>query len=156
MYTGEVPYQSLAYFNSTYLGFAEDLAFTVLDFNEYLGDKLFYFHVENDFGKLLWGNVPVFKNFNLLGFFNAGRSFSNNSSINLANGRPYEITNGIYAEAGFSISRILDILRVNFGWRLNNFKNGRNFDVTLTADVFKLFPSFVVKNIFKNFLFREL
>lgn len=129
--SGEVPYQDLIPFNTSFLGFSESMAFYTMDYNEFLGDKLYYFNIENNFGKLLWGGIPFFKSFDLIGFFNIGRSEITNSNFNLAATKNFSSTKGIFTEAGFGIGRILDILRLNFAWRLNNYNEGKNFVMTL-------------------------
>ncbi len=130
--TGDVPYQDLAYFYTTFLGFAETMSFYTMDYNEYLGDKLYYLHFENNFGKLLWGNLPVLKSFNLITFVNLGRSELSNSNYNFIASKNFSVTNGIFTEAGFGIDRIFDFIRLNFAWRLNNYKDDRNFTLSLT------------------------
>lgn len=126
---GTVPYQSLLHFPIHFRSEPENLAFIVTDYNEYLGDKVYYINIENNFGRLLWGNVPYIKNLDLIGFFNAGKSeISGNNKSSLSQ-YPFETstTDGIFMEAGFGIGRIFEICRLNFGWRLNNYKEGKNF-----------------------------
>jgi len=130
--TGVVPYQDLAYFYTRFLGFARTMSFYTMDYNEYLGDKLYYLHFENNFGKLLWGNVPVLKSLNLITFVNLGRSELSNSNYNFIASKNFSITDGIFTEAGFGIDRIFDFIRLNFAWRLNNYKDDRNFSLSLT------------------------
>jgi hypothetical protein len=131
---GYVPYQDLAAFPTMLHTEPENLGFTVMDYNEYLGDKIFYLNIENNFGRVLWGNIPYIKSLDLIGFFNAGKS--NISSHNKSSLYDYPFntstTDGIFTEAGFGIDRILEIARLNFGWRLNKFKNGNNFFVILS------------------------
>ncbi len=119
--SGAVPYQSLLYFRSNTGTLDAPLGFTALTYQEFLGDQIFYFNFENNFGKLIWGNVPIIKKFNLIGLFSMGRNFISSSNYNLAATKDFTISNGIYMEAGFGISRILDIFRLDFAWRLNNF-----------------------------------
>lgn len=119
--SGSVPYQSLLYFRSNTGTLDSPLGFTALKYQEFLGDQIFYFNFENNFGKLVWGNIPVLKNFNLIGLFSMGRNFISTSNFNLAASKNFTISDGVYMEAGFGISRILDIFRLDFAWRLNNF-----------------------------------
>ena len=129
---GTVPYQDLAFFSTRAHISPELMAFIVMDYNEYLGDRLYSFSFENNFGRILWGNVPLIKRFDLIGFFNAGKTeITGSNSRFLANGYPFNpsVTDGIYMEAGFAIDKILEIGKVNFGWRLNNYKEGKNFFV---------------------------
>jgi hypothetical protein len=129
---GTVPYQDLAFFSTRIHINPENLPFIVMDYNEYLGDRVFYFNLENNFGRILWGNVPIIKRFDLLGFFNAGKTeISNSNRIFLEKGYPFNpsVTDGIYMEAGFAIDKILEIGKTSFAWRLNNLKDGKNFFV---------------------------
>jgi len=131
---GIVPYQDLAYFHTLIRTEPENLAFVVMDYNEYLGDKLFYLNVENNFGRILWGNIPYIKSLDLIGFFNAGRSDISGQNKSSLSNYPYETstTDGIFMEAGFSIDKILEIGRINFGWRLNKLKQARNFFIVFS------------------------
>jgi hypothetical protein len=128
---GSVPYQDLAYFSVFNPISPDNLSFVTMDYNEYLGDKLLYLNFENNFGRILWGNVPFLKRFDLIGFFNAGKSDISNSNKMMLSNYPFNpsVTDGIYMEAGFSIDKIFELIRANFGWRLNNFRQGKNFGV---------------------------
>jgi len=129
---GTVPYQDLAFFNTRSHISPELMPFIVMDYNEYLGDKLYFLNLENNFGRILWGNVPLIKRFDLIGFFNAGKTeISNSNRKFLGNGYPFNpnVTDGTFMEAGFAIDKILEISKLTFSWRLNNFKSGKNFFV---------------------------
>ncbi len=135
--TGEVPYQSLLYFDASYGSINYDNIFKAMKYNEFRGDKIYYFNFENNFGKLLFGNIPLIKKFNLIGFFSAGRNEISNSNYQLAAFKNFTVSKGIYMEAGFGISRILDIFRVDFAWRLNNFYQDKyRFFLNLSEDTF--------------------
>ncbi|MGB9697530.1 MAG: DUF5686 family protein [Ignavibacteria bacterium] len=131
-YSGTVPYQSLAYFNTSVHGFSSEYAFVTMEYNEFLGDRIYYGNIENNFGKILWGNIPILRNFDLIGFLNLGRSFISEENLMLAKNNSSLITNGIFVETGFGIGNILDLFRINFGWRLNNFNSGKNFKFSLS------------------------
>lgn len=129
---GTVPYQDLANFSTRSHISPELMAFIVMDYNEYLGDRLFSFNIENNFGRILWGNVPILKRFDLIGFLSAGKTeISNSNRIALNSGYPFNpsTTDGIYMEAGFAIDKIMEFQKVSFAWRLNNLKAGKNFFV---------------------------
>ncbi|HAY33985.1 MAG TPA: DUF5686 family protein [Ignavibacteria bacterium] len=135
--TGQVPYQSLGYFNSRSGTIDTDVIFLSTAYNEFRGDRIYYLNFQNNFGKMLWGGVPVLKNFNLIGFFNAGRNFISEENYELAAFKDFRISDGLYMEAGFGISRILDIFRVDFAWRLNNpYKDNRRFVMNLSVGTF--------------------
>ena len=134
--SGEVPYQNLAYFNANTGGLNLPIGFKAMRYQEFLGDKLYYLNFENNFGKLLWGNIPFINRFNLIGFYNIGRAEIRDSNWQLAAFKNFSVTKGYYHEAGFGISGILDMFRVDFAWRLNNFLDGHNFHVVLSLDSF--------------------
>ena len=134
--SGEVPFQNLAYFNANTGGINLPVGFKTMEYQEYLGDKLYYLNFENNFGKLIWGNVPFIKRFNLIGFYNAGRVEIRESNRLLAAFKDFSVTEGFFHEAGFGIGGILDLFRIDFAWRLNNLVDGRNFQVVLSLDSF--------------------
>lgn len=135
--TGQVPYQSLAYFAAASGTLDFNNTFKAMKYNEFLGDRIFYLNIENNFGKLLWGSIPVLNNFNLIGFFNAGRNEISDENFQHAAFKNFSISKGVYMEAGFGISRILDIFRFDFAWRLNNPYHGHTrFFMTLSSDTF--------------------
>jgi hypothetical protein len=135
---GTVPYQDLAYFSTRSHISPELMPFIVMDYNEYLGDKLFFLNLENNFGRILWGNVPLIKRFDLIGFFNAGRTeISSSNRIFLNNGYPFNpsTTDGLYMEAGFAIDKIFELGKTSFAWRLNNLKEGKNFFIIFSFNL---------------------
>lgn len=133
---GTVPYQSLAYFNANPGGINPALNFKAMDYQEFLGDKLYYLNFENNFGKFFWGNIPVLNNLNFVAFYNAGRSEIRQSNYDLSIYKGFSATNGIYQEAGVGVGGILGLFRLDFAWRLNNYKEGRNFRVVFSSDNF--------------------
>jgi hypothetical protein len=129
-FNGDVPYQSLGYLRR-YLESFSDFHFNTSVYQEFIGDKIYYLHLKNNFGKLLWGFIPVLNNFDLSGILNIGRTEISDGNKNLNSYYNILPSNGYYAEAGFSIDNILDILNLNFTWRLNNFRTGSNFNFTV-------------------------
>lgn len=123
--TGQVPFQSLSFFKANTGTIDIGPGFSALSYQEFLGDKIFYFNFENNFGKILWGWLPLISKWNLIGFFNAGKNEISDDNYKLAAFKDFRISNGIYMEAGFGVSRILDLFRVDFAWRLNNFEKDR-------------------------------
>lgn len=134
---GQVPYQSLAYFNANSGTIDVNTYFKAMSYNEFLGDKLWYFNLENNFGKLFFGNVPVLKDFNFIGFFGAGGVTVTKQNYELAAFKDFKTTQGVYMEAGFGISRILELFRLDFAWRLNNpYTNNQRFFFNFSVDTF--------------------
>ncbi|MBN1634684.1 MAG: carboxypeptidase-like regulatory domain-containing protein [Ignavibacteria bacterium] len=129
--TGEVPYQNLAYFNVA--GFSNSLYLNFYGMNngEFLGNKLYYVNLENNFGRWLWKDISIIKNLDLIGFLNAGKSEISESNYNIAAYKNFSETDKWYFETGFGLGNILSVFRLNFAWRLNNFKDGNNFKILL-------------------------
>jgi hypothetical protein len=128
---GEIPYQDLGYFD-IYSNPSNDRVYVVMNYRDYYGDKLIYFLFENDFGKLFPPSVPLLKSINLIGFFNAGRSYLNSSSKILSPNQELEATRGYFMEAGFVLANLMDFVDFYFGWRLSNYKEGKNFNFYLS------------------------
>ena len=135
-FSGDVPYQYLGYFTVPTISNSVTELFYTMNYREYAGDRLYRINFENDFGKLIFGNIPILKKFSFIGFFNAGRSFMSDRNSFLLPDKALYSTDGIYAESGFAIGRILEVMRVNFAWRLNNYKPGENFRMLVTIDGF--------------------
>ena len=133
IFSGEVPFQSLGYFNSTTSVLDKDFSFRTMDYQEYLGDRIYYFNFENNFENIFWAKAPLIGKFSLIGFFSAGKSEISASNLKLAASKNFSGTKDIFMEAGFGISGILDILRCDFAWRLNNKIPGRNFRFSVTG-----------------------
>jgi len=136
VYSGDVPVQSLAYFNSSSSFLNKELSFKAMKYREFLGDKLYFLNFENDFGNILWSRVPFFKKLSLIGFFNAGKSEISPSNLILAASKTFTVTDKVYYEAGFGLDGILSIIRLDFAWRLNNKVTGRNFNFSISLDGF--------------------
>ena len=134
---GDVPFQSLAYFKTNTGTLDIGMGFYALEYQQFLGDRLYYLNFNNNFGKLLWGGIPFMSNWNLVGFFNAGRNEISNSNYQLAAYKSFTVSNNIYMEAGFGISRILDVIRIDFAWRLNNlYDNANKTFISVSLDTF--------------------
>jgi len=120
--SGDVPFQKLAHFDIAVPGFNSPLAFRSMGYQEFLGDRIYYFNFENNFGKVIWGSIPFLKKFNLIGFAN----FAKNDGIRKIN--------GTFIETGFGIGGILDLFRLDFGWRLTNRVAGKNFRLVIVLE----------------------
>ena len=103
---------------------------------EFLGDKIWYINLENDFGKYLIGNIPVIKKLTFSGIVNLGKAEISRNNFDLSSYKKYSETDGIFVEAGFSVGRIFEILKTTFTWRLNNFNTGNNFNFQLILNGF--------------------
>ena len=134
--SGDVPYQNLSvFYNPSILNSTQYLFYT-MNYREYLGDRILRLNLENDFGKLIFGNIPFLKKLSFLGFVNVGRAFISDNNYMLSPSKNYSATDGYFVESGFGIGRIFDIIRVNFAWRLSNYRQGENFSETVIIDGF--------------------
>lgn len=132
IYSGDIPYQSLAYFNSTSAVWDNDFSFKTMRYREYLGDKIFFLNFENNFRNILFSNISFIKRLELVGFLNAAKSGISNSNSSLASYKNFSVLNSIFCEAGFGIKGILELIRADFAWRLTNRIKGRNFSFSLS------------------------
>ncbi|MFI5145097.1 MAG: DUF5686 family protein [Ignavibacteria bacterium] len=130
--SGDVPYQYLSYFNSTSALWDKDFSFKTMGYREYLGDKIFFLNFENNFRNILWSKISFMKKLELVGFFNAAKSDITNSNLALASYKNFSVLDKIFCEAGFGIKGILELIRVDFAWRLTNRIKGRNFNFSLS------------------------
>jgi hypothetical protein len=131
-YSGNVPYQSLAHFNSTSAPWDRNLAFKTMSYREYLGDKIYYLNLENDFANLLWSKIKFIRKWSLVIFANIAKSEITAGNYQLSSFKDFSTTDSFYAEAGFGIANIFDLIRLDFAWRLNNQIPGRNFNFSFT------------------------
>ncbi len=132
IYSGDVPFQSLAFFNSTSAVWDKDFSFKTMGYREYLGDKIYYLNFENNFRNILWSKIPFLKKLDLIGFFNAGKSEISSSNLFLASYNNFSTLDKIFCEAGFGIKGIFELIRIDFAWRLTNRVKGRNFNFSLS------------------------
>ncbi len=132
IYSGNVPYQTLAHFNAATSPWDRRLSFKTMNYREYLGDRIYYFNLEDNFRNILWSKIKFMKKWELIGFFNAAKSEITNGNYERSAYKDFSTTDGFYAEAGFGIANIFDLLRLDFAWRLNNRVSGRNFSFTVS------------------------
>lgn len=132
IYSGNVPYQSLAGFNATSAKFDKYLSFKTMGYREYLGDKIYYLNLEDNFGNFLWSKIKFIRRWNLLGFVNIAKSEISAGNFALASYKNFLTTDNFFAETGFGISNVLDLFRLDFAWRLTNKIGGRNFNFSIS------------------------
>ncbi len=123
---GTVPYQDLLYFD-VFKSADDAMTFAAMDYNEFAGTQLAYFNIENNFGKFFPRSIPLLNTIDFILFFNAGRSLISDDAQRLLLSDNVKSTDGTFMEAGFALANVLDVVRLNFGWRVNNFKPGSNF-----------------------------
>lgn len=123
---GVIPYQDMLYFD-VFKSANDMMTFAAMDYNEFGGNQLFYLNVENNFGKFFPRNFPLLNSIDFIGFFNAGRSVMTEDVKRFQPNNVLKGTDGTMFEVGFALANVLDVVRLNFGWRLNNYKPGSNF-----------------------------
>jgi len=133
---GDVPFQELAFFKNRFDATSR-LAFTSMIYQEFLGDKIYFLNLKNDFGKLpITSAIPFLKNMRFVGMLNIGRSEISNSNRQLNSFNSFNTTKGYYSEAGFGFERFMDFINIYFTWRLNNFNQGNNFMLSFGSEIF--------------------
>ena len=123
---GTITYQDINFFD-VFKNPVDPVTYGPMDYNEFGGSQLYFFNFENNFGKLFPRNIPILKSFDFIGFFNAGQSIMSDELKSFMPNNALKGTEGTMLEVGFAIANVLDVVRLNFGWRLNNFKPGSNF-----------------------------
>ena len=117
---GALPPQRYYHLDSPLLGYAPIGVLRTARMKEFSGDTYFIMSVEHNLRNVpfLWLNIPfLYKNsVELITFVNIAQTWSS------ANSAPVTIhpSNGIVAEAGIGISRILGLFRVDFTYRLTD------------------------------------
>ncbi len=107
-----------------------------MNYSEFAGDKGYFANIQNDFGRFPFGYISFLKNLSFSAFINAGRLELSDGNRLLSTYKELKSTDGFFTEAGFSVGRILEFLKLSFGWRLNNYNEGNNFKVILSIDNF--------------------
>ncbi len=134
---GEVPYQSLGFLKSDQGNISMGRNFGSTHINEFPGDKVYYLTLRNNFGNTLWRKVPFFKSINFAGYVNFMRNEISDANKEFSAYNGFRVSDGIYSEAGFALSNILELFELGFTWRLNNTDNGaRMFYMTLVSTGF--------------------
>ena len=103
------------------------------DYSEFLGDRIVFLNLENEFGKIFPFDIPVLSSITLLGELCFGKTWITDANRSLSSNNNYKSTAGIYTEIGFGLTRILEVGTLRYAWRLNNFKEGS--DTFLFFDV---------------------
>ncbi len=135
-YLGQVPVQELGFFDIESFSSGKALNFVTMNYSEFAGDKGYFANIENDFGRFPFGNISFLKNLSFSAFINAGRLELSDANRLLSPYKELKSTKGLFTEAGFSVGRIFELLKLSFGWRLNNYNEGNNFKVILSIDNF--------------------
>lgn len=132
VYNGDVPYQSLGYFDAGTSVWEQGLCFKTMNYREFLGDKIYQVNIENHFGNLLWSKAGFIKKWDLVLFYNAGKSEISSRNLMLSSKNIFSVTDRFFMEAGFGIGNIFDVLRLDFAWRITKRIEGKNFGFKLS------------------------
>lgn len=131
---GNVPFQSLGYFVSSPVVEVGKYSFRTLKFREFLGDKVYFANIENNFSNIMFSFIKPIRKWEFIGFGNFGKTEITNSNFDLAASKNFTVTGGWLIEAGFGIGNIFNLLRVDFAWRLTERSPGSsNFNVTISS-----------------------
>jgi hypothetical protein len=130
---GTVPYQELNAVDPKFLGLPNDVSMITPDYSEFLGDRIIFLNLENEFGKIFPFDIPVLSSITLLGELCFGKTWISDENRRLSSDKNYKSTAGIFTEIGFGLTRILEVGTLRYAWRLNNFKEGS--DTFLFFDV---------------------
>ena len=94
--------------------------------------------VEHNFGNRFfrWLHLPILRNSNvgLIAFGGAGWTAMTDGTRSLQTLPTLEARRPFY-EIGFGIDKILSFLRLDFAWRLNHFRDGRNAFIGISISI---------------------
>lgn len=121
--------------NSTY--FMDKGAFSCMQPYEFASDLWIQGYYEHNFNGFFLGKIPLVKKLDLREVATVRFAWGTMSEANQANKLPETgLLKSPYVEAGFGISNILRILRVDCFWRLTHRENPKkNFSVNLGIDI---------------------
>jgi hypothetical protein len=112
--------------------------FRTLEFREFGGDRRVTAQFTYDFRDWLFRTigVPLLKSSGIgLELFASGGWTTMTSTTRALQTVPVSESKRPFWEAGFGLENILTIFRIDFGWRLNHFREGRNFFFGINAGV---------------------
>jgi hypothetical protein len=135
---GALPAQMLFNLQGSMNYIADGRRFRTLDFREFGGDRRVTAMFTYSFRDWLFraARIPLLKESGIgLEFFASGGYTTMTASTRVL--QPIDISQAKlpFWEAGFGLDNILGLLRVDFGWRLNHFREGRNFFFGVNAGV---------------------
>lgn len=122
--------------NSTY--FVDKSAFSCMAPYEFASDRWLQGYYEHNFNGFFLGKIPFIKELDLREMATVRFAWGSLSEQNQANTLPETTTlTQPYVEAGFGISNILRVLRVDFFWRVTHRspEPKRNFSVNVGIDL---------------------
>lgn len=120
---GQVPYIYMGIPFGTQSIIADDAAFNMMNFLEFVADEYVAIHLEQHFEGFFFNRIPLIRRLKLRSFifakvFMGSVSAQNDQALWLYPDNLYSIREPYY-EVGFGIENILKLGRVDFIWRLN-------------------------------------
>lgn len=134
--TGSVPTQKIFNFIPSIPYLSSQWKFRTLDFREFSGDRIATLFVEHNFKDQIfrWLQIPLLKSsgWGLVFFGSAGWSDIRSESFVLQT-IPTRTANTPFYEIGFGIDQIFLLFRLDVAWRMNHFRNGKNFMIGISS-----------------------
>ena len=135
---GNVPHTLLKLHEGNKTFFMDKGAFSCMDAYEFASDRWVQGYYEHNFNGFFLGKIPLVKELDLREVATVRFAWGGMSPQNQANLLPEtKVLTSPYVEAGFGISNILRILRVDCFWRLTQRRPepNKNFSVNLGIDI---------------------
>lgn len=135
---GALPAQTLFNLQGSMNYIADSRRFRTLDFREFGGDRRVTAMFTYSFRDWLFraAGIPLLDGSGIgLEFFASGGYTTMTAATRALQPVPVNEARKTFWEAGFGLDNILGVLRVDFGWRLNHFREGRNFFFGVNAGV---------------------
>jgi hypothetical protein len=135
---GALPAQTLLNLQGSMNYIADGRRFRTLDFREFGGDRRVTAMFTYSFRDWLFraAGIPLLDGSGIgLEFFASGGYATMTAATRALQPVPVTAAKTPFWEAGFGLDNILGLLRVDFGWRLNHFREGRNFFFGVNAGV---------------------
>lgn len=139
---GSVPYPVLKLHEGNQSYFTTRLAFSCMDYYEFISDRWLNLFYEHNFNSFFLGKIPLIKELDLrevLTVRGAWGTLSENNKENAPFVLPYNANTleTPYLEAGVGIANIFHFLRIDAIWRLTHRseERGKNFTVNFGVNV---------------------
>ncbi len=130
--SGSVPTQRIFNFIGSIPYLSSQWKFRTLGFREFSGDRIATLFVEHNFRDQIfrWLDIPLLKSsgWGLVFFGAAGWSDITDKSLALQT-VPTQTAKTPFYEIGFGINQIFLLFRIDFAWRINHYREGKNFSV---------------------------
>ncbi len=139
---GSIPYPLLKLHEGNQTLFMDRTAFSCMDYYEFISDRWLSGYYEHNFNGFFFGKIPYLKELDLREVAIVRFAWGTISKNNRENAPVFlPVGSGSlelpYVEAGFGISNILRVLRIDFMWRVTHLRpeKGKNFTVNVGIDV---------------------